>query len=79
MGNQEAAGGELSSNRRTKGEGHDTPNSDSGDTQGSDNEGSDNEAPPACANILGAPGGGGGRKGGHRKGKLIRKQPAKKG
>ena len=30
-GNQEPAGGELSSNRRTQGEGHDTPDSDSGD------------------------------------------------
>ena len=36
--------------------------------------------PPACPDALGAPGGGGGngRKGGHGKGKLIRKQPAKK-
>ena len=30
-GNQEPAGGELSSNQRTQGEGHDTPDSDSGD------------------------------------------------
>ena len=36
--------------------------------------------PPACPDAPGAPGGGGGNggKGGHRKGKLIRKQPAKK-
>ena len=36
--------------------------------------------PPACPDALGAPGGGGGngRKGGHGKGKLIGKQPAKK-
>ena len=80
MGNQEPAGGEPSSTRRTQGEGHDTPDSDSGDAQGSDDEGGDNEAPPVCPDAPGAPGGGGGngRKGGHGKGKLIRKQPAKK-
>ena len=33
VGNQEPAGGKLSSARKTQGEGHDTPNSDSGDTQ----------------------------------------------
>ena len=79
-GNQEPAGGELSSNQRTQGEGHDTPDSDSGDVQGSDDKGGDSEAPPACPDASGAPGGGGGngRKGGHGKGKLIRKQPAKK-
>ena len=66
--------------RGTQGGGHDTPDSDSGDTQGSDNKGGDNEAPPAHPNALGARGGGGGngQKGGHGKGKLIRKQPAKK-
>ena len=81
MGNQEPAGGELSSNRRTQGERHDTPDSNSGDTQCGDNEGGDNEVPPACPDVPGAPGGGGGKggKGGHGKGKLIRKQPAKKG
>ena len=79
-GNQEPAEGELSSTWRTQGEGHDTPDSDSGDAQGSADEGGDNEAPPVCPNAPGAPGGGGGngRKGGHGKGKLIRKQPAKK-
>ena len=81
MENQEPAGGELSSNRRTQGEGHDTPDSDSEDTQGGDDIGGDNEAPPVCPDAPGAPGGGGGngRKGRHGKGKLIRKQPAKKG
>ena len=79
-GNQEPAEGELSSTWRTQGEGHDTPDSDSGDAQGSADEGGDNEAPPVCPNAPGAPGGGGGNggKGGHGKGKLIRKQPAKK-
>ena len=81
MGNQEPAGGELSSNQRTQGEGHNIPDSDSGDAQYGDNEGGDNEVPPAHPDAPGAPGGGGGkgRKGGHGKGKLIRKQPAKKG
>ena len=80
MGNQEPAGGELSSTWRTQGEGHDTPDSDSGDAQGSDDEGGDNEVPPVHPDAPGAPGGGGGngRKGGHGKGKLIGKQPAKK-
>ena len=55
-GNQEPAGGEPSSAWRTKGEGHDTPDSNSEDAQS-----------------------GGGRKGRHGKGKLIGKQPAKKG
>ena len=79
-GNQEPAGGKPSSTRRIQGEGHDTPDSDSGDAQGSDNKGGENEAPPVCPNAPGTPGGGGGNggKGGHRKGKLIRKQPAKK-
>ena len=79
-GNQEPAGGEPSSTRRTQGEGHDTPDSDSGEAQGGDDKGGDNEAPPAHPDALGAPGGGGGngRKGGHGKGKLIGKQPAKK-
>ena len=79
-GNQEPAGGKLSSTRRTQGEGHNTPDNDSGDAQGSDDEGGDNEAPPVCPDAPGAPGGGGGNggKGGHRKGKLIGKQPAKK-
>ena len=79
-GNQEPAGGELSSARRTQG-GHDTPDSDSGDAQGGDNEGGDNEVPPVRPNAPDAPGGGGGNggKGGHGKGKLIGKQPAKKG
>ena len=79
--NQEPAGGKPSSNWRTQGEGHNAPDSDSGDAQGSDNEGGDNEAPPVCPDAPGAPGGGGGngRKGRHGKGKLIRKQPAKKG
>ena len=45
--NQEPAGGKLSSNRRIQGEGHDAPNSDSGDAQGGDNIGGDNEAPPS--------------------------------
>ena len=81
MENQEPAGGKLSSNWRTQGEEHDAPDSDSGDTQGGDNEGGDNEAPPVCPDTPGAPGGGGGNggKGRHGKGKLIRKQPAKKG
>ena len=81
VGNQEPAGGKLSSARKTQGEGHDTPDSDSGDTQGSDNEGGDNEAPPVHPDAQNAPGGGGGngRKGRHGKGKLIGKQPAKKG
>ena len=48
-GNQEPVGGELSSTQRTQGEGHDTPDSDSGDTQGSDDEGGDNEVPPVRA------------------------------
>ena len=80
MGNQEPAGGELSSTQRTQGEGNDTPDSDSGDAQGSDDEGSDNEALPVCPDALSAPGGGGskGGKGEHGKGKLIGKQPAKK-
>ena len=79
--NQEPAGGKLSSNWRTQGEGHDAPDSDSGDAQGGNDEGGDNEAPPVHPNAPGAPGGGGGkgRKGGHGKGKLIGKQPAKKG
>ena len=79
--NQEPAGGELSSNWRTQGEEHNTPDSDSGDAQGDEDKGGDNEVPPACPSALGVPGGGGGncRKGGHRKGKLIGKQPAKKG
>ena len=79
-GNQELAGGELSSTRRTQGEGHGTPDSDSGDAQGGDDEGGDNEAPPVRPDAPGAPGGGGGNgeKRGHRKGKLIQKQPAKK-
>ena len=79
-GNQEPAGDELSSTRRTQGEGHDTPDSDSGDAQGGDDEGGDNEVPPVCPDALSAPGGGGGNggKGGQGKGKLIRKQPAKK-
>ena len=79
--NQEPAGGKPSSNRKTQGEGHNAPDSDSGDAQGSDDVGGDNEVPPVCPNAPGAPGGGGGngRKGRHRKGKLIRKQPAKKG
>ena len=42
MENQEPAGGELSSNRRTQGEGHDAPDSDSGDTQGGNDEGAHN-------------------------------------
>ena len=79
--NQEPARAEPSSNRRTQGEGHDTPDSDSGDTQGGDDVGGDNEAPPVHPDAPGAPGGGGGngRKGRHGKGKLIGKQPAKKG
>ena len=79
--NQEPAGGEQSSNQRTQGEGHNTPNSDSGDTQGSDDKGGDNEVPPVRPDAPGAPGGGGGNggKGRHRKGKLVGKQPAKKG
>ena len=79
--NQEPAGGKPSSNRRTQGEEHDAPNSDSGDTQDGDDVGGDNEAPPVHPNVPGAPGGGGGNggKGRHGKGKLIRKQPAKKG
>ena len=79
--NQEPAGGEPSSKRKTQGEGHDTPDSDSGDAQGGDDVGGDNEAPPVHPNVPGTPGGGGGngRKGRHRKGKLIGKQPAKKG
>ena len=79
--NQEPAGGKLSSNRRTQGEEHDTPDSDSGDTQGGDNIGGDNEVPPVCPDAPGALGGGGGNggKGRHGKGKLIEKQPAKKG
>ena len=79
--NQEPAGGKWSSNRRTQGEGHNAPDSDSGDAQGSDDEGGDNEAPPVHPDALSAPGRGGGNggKGGHGKGKLIRKQPAKKG
>ena len=79
--NQEPAGGELSSNRRTQGEGHDAPDSDSGDTQGSDDVGGDNEVLPVRPDAPGARGGGGGngRKGRHGKGKLIGKQPAKKG
>ena len=81
MENQETAGGKPSSNRRTQGEGHDAPNSDSGDAQGGDDIGGGNEAPPVHPDSPGAPGGGGGNggKGRHRKGKLIRKQPAKKG
>ena len=81
MENQEPAGGEPSSNWRTQREGHDTPDSDSGDTQGSDDIGGDNEVPPVCPDAPGAPGGGGGNggKGRHRKGKLIGKQPARKG
>ena len=81
MENQEPAGGELNSNWRTQREGHNTPDCDSGDAQGSDNVGGDNEAPPAFPDALGAPGGGGGKggKGRHGKGKLIGKQPAKKG
>ena len=79
--NQEPAGGKPSSNRRTQGEGHDTPNSDSGDVQGGDDVGGDNEVPPAHPDAPGAPGGGGGKGGKerHGKGKLIGKQPAKKG
>ena len=79
--NQEPAGGKLSSNWRTQGEGHDTPDSDSGDTQGCDDVGGDNEVPPVHPDVPGAPGegGGNGRKGRHGKGKLIEKQPAKKG
>ena len=79
-GNQEPVGGKLSSNQRTQGGGHNTPDSDSGDTQGSDNKGGDNEVPPVCPDAPSAPGGGGGngRKGGYGKGKVIRKQPAKK-
>ena len=81
MGNQEPAGGKLSSTWRTQGEGHDTPDSDSGDAQGSDDEGGNSEAHPVHPDAPSAPGGGGGNggKGGHGKGKLIRKQPAKKG
>ena len=79
-GNQEPARGEPSSTRKTQGEGHDTPDSDSGDTQGSDDEGGDSEVPPVCPDAPGAPEGGGGNggKGGHGKSKLIGKQPAKK-
>ena len=79
-GNQGPAGGELSSTRRTQGEGHDTSDSDSGDAQGGDDEGGDNEAPPVCPDAPAAPGGGGGNGGKrrHEKGKLIEKQPAKK-
>ena len=81
MENQEPAGGELSSNQKTQGEGHDAPDSDSGDAQGGDNKGGDNEMPPARPDALGAPGGGGGNdgKGRHGKCKLIGKQPAKEG
>ena len=81
MENQEPAGGKPSNNQRTQGEGHDAPNSDSGDAQGSDDVGGDNEAPPVHSNAPGAPGGGGGNggKGRHGKGKLIGIQPAKKG
>ena len=81
MENQEPAGGEPSSNPTTQGEGHDTPDSDSGDTQGGDDVGGDNETPPVHPDAPGAPGGSGGngRKGRHRKGKLMGKQPAKKG
>ena len=81
MENQEPAGGESSSNWRAQGEGHDTPDSNSGDAQGSDDEGGDNEVPPVHPNPLSAPRGGGGNggKGRHGKGKLIGKQPAKKG
>ena len=80
MGNQEPTGGKPSSTWRTQGEGHNTPDSDSGDAEGSDNERGDNEVPPVHPDAPGAPGGGGGNggKGGHGKGKLIRKQPAKK-
>ena len=81
MENQEPAGGEPSSNWRTQGEGHDAPDSDSEDAQGGDDKGGDNEVPSVRPDAPGAPGGGGGKggKGGHRKGKLIRKQPVKKG
>ena len=63
MGNQEPAGGKPSSTWRTQGEGHDIPDSESGDTQGSDDKGGDNEVPPACPNAPGAPGGGKGNGG----------------
>ena len=78
--NQEPAGGEPSSIWRTQGEGHNTPDSDSGDAQGGDDKGGDNEAPPVCPDAPDALGGGQGNggKGGHGKGKLIGKQPAKK-
>ena len=81
MENQEPAGGKPSSNRSTQGEGHNAPDSDSGDAQRGDNIGGDNEAPQVCLDALSAPGGGGGNdgKGRHGKGKLIGKQPAKKG
>ena len=74
MENQEPAGGELSSNWRTQGEGHNTPDSDSGDAQGSDDVGGDNEVPLAHPDAPGAPGGGGGkgRKGRHGKGTADR-------
>ena len=81
MENQEPAGGKPSSNQRTQGEGHDAPDSDSGDAQGGNDKGGDNEVPPVCPDAPGAPGEGGGNggKGRHGKGKLIGKQPAKKG
>ena len=79
--NQEPPGGELSSNWRTQREGHNTPDRDSGDAQGSDDVGGNNEVPPVHPDAPGAPGGGGGNggKGRHGEGKLIGKQPAKKG
>ena len=56
MENQEPAAGEWSSNWRAQGEGHDTPDSNSGDAQGSDDEGGDNEPPPVHPDPLSAPG-----------------------
>ena len=67
--------------KRPRKKGDNTPDSGFGDIQGDDDEGGENDAPPVHPDAPSVPerSGGNGKKGGHGKGKLIGKQPSKKG
>ena len=79
--NQEPAGGGPNGTRKTQEKGNNTPDRDSGDVQDGDDEGGENDVHPVRSDALSTPerSGSNGKKWGHRKGKLIGKQPSKKG